>query len=238
MKRIVTVHRLRSPKIQTPLRLAVAADLHSAPYDDVLDTLTACDAVLLPGDLVNRHRGNNELAKRFLMEVPRKVPVFYTPGNHEQKFPKHAAWEQWVSESRAVLLDNASCSFRGIEIGGLSSPAPDLIPDLDFLDGFEKKEGFRLLMCHHPETARDYVWGRNIDFTVCGHAHGGQIQLFGRGLYAPGQGLFPRLTHGLHDGGKTLISRGMTNAASPRLPRINNPCELIVLELEGTQNDK
>ena len=78
---------------------------------------------------------------------------------------------------------------------------------------------------------RDYVSGRNIDLTLCGHAHGGQIQFFGRGLYAPGQGLFPKLTHGLHDGGKMLISRGMTNGAKPRVPRINNPCELIIQNL-------
>ena len=77
--------------------------------------------------------------------------------------------------------------------------------------------------------------GRNIDLTLCGHAHGGQIQIFGRGLYAPGQGLFPKLTHGLHDGGKMLISRGMTNGAKPRVPRINNPCELIILNLERTE---
>ena len=51
-------------------------------------------------------------------------------------------------------------------------------------------------------------------------------------MYAPGQGLFPKLTHGLHDGGKMLISRGMTNAAKPRIPRINNPCELIIINLE------
>jgi len=86
-------------------------------------------------------------------------------------------------------------------------------------------------MCHHPEVWRDYVKGRDIDFTVCGHAHGGQIQILGRGLYAPGQGIFPRLTHGLHDGGRMMISRGMTNGAKPRVPRIGNPCELIILEL-------
>ena len=59
--------------------------------------------------------------------------------------------------------------------------------------------------------------------------------LRGRGLYAPGQGLLPKLTHGLHDGGRMLISRGMTNGAKPRIPRINNPCELIILNLERTE---
>ena len=91
-------------------------------------------------------------------------------------------------------------------------------------------------MCHHPEVYRDHVAGRNIDFTVCGHAHGGQIQLFGRGLYAPGQGFFPKLTHGIHDGGHMMISRGMSNGT--RAPRINNPYELILLTLEPEKKEE
>lgn len=231
MKRNRTIHVIWSSAIREPLRLAVAADLHSAPFDDVLEDFRVCDAVLIPGDLVDRHRKNNGNAIRFLQEVPSILPVFYAIGNHERKYRLADEYRERIRESGAVLLDNASCEFRGIRIGGLSSTA-SRIPDMTFLDRFEQESGFRLLMCHHPEMYRDYVRGRDIDFTVCGHAHGGQIQIGGRGLYAPGQGLFPKLTHGLHDGGKMMISRGMTNGAKPRIPRICNPCELIILELE------
>ena len=233
MKRIVTTHAIRSPLIPEKLRLAVASDLHSFPYDDVLDDFSACDAVLIPGDLIDRHRRDNSDALRFLQEVPEIVPVFYSLGNHEVKYKYAGEWLQRIRESGATLLRDESCFFRGIRIGGLSSRKGS--PDTAFLDRFEKEDGFRILLCHHPEVYRDYVRGRDIDFTVCGHAHGGQIQLFGRGLYAPGQGLFPKLTHGIHDGGKMMISRGMTNGAKPRIPRINNPCELIILELENNK---
>ena len=230
MKRKRTIHKILSPNIPEPLRLAVAADLHSAPFDDVLDDFRNCDAVLIPGDLVDRHRRNNDNAVRFLQEVPQMVPVFYAIGNHERKYRFAEEFKKRIRESGAVLLDNDSREFRGIRIGGVSSTA-SRVPDQGFLDRFEREKGFRLLMCHHPEMYRDYIRGRNIDFTVCGHAHGGQIQIGGRGLYAPGQGLFPKLTHGIHDGGRMMISRGMTNGAKPRIPRICNPCELIVLEL-------
>ena len=235
MKRITTEYTFRTDRIDRPLRLAVASDLHSDAFDDVLDTFSSCDAVLLPGDLVDRHRRNNENALRFLRVVPEIAPVFYAVGNHERKYRHKAEYMQKVAESRVTLLDNESICFYGIRLGGLSS-AREGKPDLDFLNRFEKEDGWRLLMCHHPEMYRDYVAGRNIDLTLCGHAHGGQIQFFGRGLYAPGQGLFPKLTHGLHDGGKMLISRGMTNGAKPRIPRINNPCELIILNLERTED--
>ena len=236
MQRNRTVHRIRSRKIRETLRLAVAPDIHSAPFDDMLEDFAACDAVLIPGDLVDRHRRDNRNAYRFLEVIPGIVPVFYSIGNHERKFRDAEKYLTAARQSKAELLEDRYTEFRGILIGGISSTRSG-IPDRTFLDRFEKETPFKLLMCHHPEMYRDYVRGRDIDFTVCGHAHGGQIQLFGWGLYAPGQGLFPRLTHGIHDGGKMMISRGMTNAAKPRIPRINNPCELIILELEpGTEN--
>ena len=236
MHRNRTVHRIRSPRIREKLRLAVASDLHSAPFDDVLEDFAACDAVLIPGDLVDRHRRDNRNAYRLLETVPEIVPVYYSIGNHERKMRQAEQYLAAVRESGIRLLENRYEEFRGILIGGVSSTKTG-VPDRAFLERFAAETPFTLLMCHHPEMYRDYVRGLDIDFTVCGHAHGGQIQLFGRGLYAPGQGLFPRLTHGLYDGGKMMVSRGMTNGAKPRIPRINNPCELIILELEpGTGN--
>lgn len=229
MKRIRTEYTFRTGRIDQPLRFAVASDLHSGSFDDVLEEFSRCDAVLIPGDLVDRHRRNNENACRFLEVVPEIVPVFYSIGNHERKYKHREAYMQKVAESKVILLDNESTEFHGVRIGGLSSSWEE--PDLAFLDRFEKENGYRLLLCHHPEVWRDYVSGREIDLTLCGHAHGGQMQFFGQGLYAPGQGVFPKLTHGLHGGGKMLLSRGMTNAAKPRFPRINNPCELIILNL-------
>ena len=225
-----TVHEIRSIKIPERLRLAVAADLHSSEFDDVMDEFARCDAILLPGDLVDRHRKDNRNAERFLREAPDAAPVFYAIGNHERKYRERDSYLEKVRRSRVTLLDNESCEFHGICLGGLSS-TQSRVPDMAFLNRFEQEKGFRLLMCHHPEMYRDYVRGRDIDLTLCGHAHGGQIQIRDRGIYAPGQGLFPKLTHGMHDGGKMLVSRGMTNGAKPRIPRIGNPCELIILEL-------
>lgn len=229
INRVRVHYTLRSPKIPRKMTLAVAADLHAAPFDDVMPDFRAADAILVPGDLVNRHRSSYPEAARFLKEAPKAAPVFYSIGNHEEKCAFREEWMKTAAASDAVLLDDRSVLFGGIRIGGLSS-RPYGTPCTEFLDRFEREEEYKLLMCHHPEVWRDEVRGRNIDFTVCGHAHGGQIQICGRGLYAPGQGLFPKLTHGMHDGGRMLISRGMTNSA--RFPRINNPCELILLHLE------
>ncbi len=230
MKRVLTEYTFRTDRVDRPLRLAVASDIHSSDFDDVLEEFGRCDAVLVPGDLVDRHRQNNSNALRFLDVAPDYAPVFLSIGNHERKYKHREEFLQRVRDSRVTLLDNESTVFQGICLGGLSSVRGG-VPDKAFLDRFEKEEGYRLLMCHHPEMYRDYVSGRDIDLTLCGHAHGGQIQIAGHGLYAPGQGFFPKLTHGLYDNGKMLLSRGMTNGAKPRVPRIGNPCELIILNI-------
>ena len=230
MKRKVSWHRICSAKVNRPLRLLVAADLHSGPYEDLEAMIPEADAVLLPGDLVDRHHRDNRRAEQFLRDVPGRIPVFYALGNHELGYPRQEELRSMMQDSAAVVLNNECAAFEGISIGGVTGqePGPE---SRAFLDAFEKEESFKLLMCHHPEMYRDGVRGRAVDFTVCGHAHGGQMQFFGRGLYAPGQGFFPKLTHGLYDGGKMMVSRGMTNTVRVSVPRINNPCELIVLEL-------
>ncbi len=229
MKRVRVFHTVRSPKIPERLRFAVAADLHGKPYDDVMEDFKACDAVLVPGDLVNRHKKWDEGAARFLEEVPKEVPVFYSLGNHEWKCGYAEEWLKLVKDSDVTLLDDEFTQFRGITIGGLTSRKGPYV-NTDFLDAMAGEKGFRLLMCHHPEVYKVHVTLRDIDFTVCGHAHGGQIEIFGQGLYSPGQGFLPKMTHGVHDGGRMILSRGMSNVS--KAPRINNPMELLIITLE------
>ena len=121
-----------------------------------------------------------------------------------------------------------------------------------WLTGFEKQEGYRILLSHHPEywsLAGPKLIGHPIDLILSGHAHGGQIRIADHGLVAPGQGLMsriltgrdrrgedhhllPRFTKGIHEGeyGRMVISCGMSNPQWP-IPRWGNPCEILYLEL-------
>lgn len=227
-RRVVTHAVIRSPKITSPLTLAVVSDLHNGPYDDLLPVMDAADAILIVGDLIDRHHPGLQYASAFLQDAPTCAPTFYAIGNHEWKSAERGVFWPMVEKSNVTVLDNRWVSFGGIVLGGFSSAAKENI-DASVVDDMARQAGFRLLMCHHPEWYRRYICGKGIDLTLSGHAHGGQVQIFGQGLYAPGQGIFPRLTHGFHDSGRLLISRGMTNAC--QYPRWGNPCEMVLLHL-------
>jgi len=100
---------------------------------------------------------------------------------------------------------------------------------LKWLERFSAMKGYKILLCHHPEYYKRFVKGKDIDLILAGHAHGGQIRLFGKGLFAPGQGLFPKYTSGVYDG-RLLVSRGIANMV--KIPRLFNKGEVICIELK------
>lgn len=229
MNRQVNHASLASPKIPSALTLALVADLHNGPYEDILPHLQGVDAVLILGDLINRHRAGYANAAGFLREAPRLAPTFYAIGNHEWRTRQREEYWPLVLKSDATVLDNACVPFGGIILGALSAAPREKI-DRRLVADMAAKPGFKLLMCHHPEWFRRYVAPYDIDLTLAGHAHGGQVRIGSQGLYAPGQGLLPRLTGGWYFDRRLLVSRGLTNSAGA--PRLNNPCELILLHLQ------
>lgn len=225
---------VRSEKIRKPLTFALVADLHNGEYRDALPHMQGVDAVLILGDLVNRHRKGFDNAVAFLKDAPQIAPTFYAIGNHEWRFRQREEYWPHVLKSRVTVLDNSFTLFEGIVLGALSS-ADEGEERPGFLADMEAMDGYKLLMCHHPDWFSKYVRPHDIDLTLAGHAHGGQIRIGRQGLYAPGQGILPRLTSGWYEDGRLLVSRGMTNSA--HAPRWNNPCELIILHLKGMNDE-
>lgn len=219
-----------SPRITQPLTLAVVADLHDGTFADVLPHLARCDAILIPGDLIDRHSGGYARGLAFLDAAVQIAPVFYAIGNHEWRHPAYAEYWPQVLERSVTVLDDSFVDFGGIVIGGLSARKEKKAP-IPFVRAMASKTQFRLLMCHHPEYYARHIAPHDIDLTIAGHAHGGQVRIGRQGVYAPGQGLLPRLTSGFYHDGRLLVSRGMTNATWA--PRIHCNCELIILHLEA-----
>lgn len=236
------------------LRAAVASDLHNSSYDDILPLLrdAAPDIILAPGDtlgalceqsavggeLTERYLAeaqHNDIGLAFLREAAAIAPTYVSVGNHEVSVSDES--RRRIAATGATLLDDSYVRLGDITLGGLTTGGAhglwhkSGVPRLDWLESFAALPGTKLLMCHHPEYWERHILGLDIYLTVAGHAHGGQWRAFGRGLLAPGQGLFPRYTSGVHRRGEQymVVSRGLRKSCE--VPRINNPPEVVVLEV-------
>ena len=226
MNRIVTHYDFHTGKLTTPLTLAVISDLHNEPYEDLFPLIEGADALLVPGDISDRYRQQFDRGVAFLTEAARRLPTFYSLGNHETKQKRYPDLRKALDKTGAEILVNRHVKFGEVWIGGWYDPA--IVSEPEELDTFEKLEGAKILLCHKPELYMKRMRKRDLDLVIAGHAHGGQIRLGSLGLYAPGQGPFPRYTRGLVDG-RMIISAGAGNPA--RMPRWGNPCEVLIIHL-------
>ena len=240
---------LTSPRVASKERLLILADLHQQTEPQYADEWLSLSpqAILIPGDFLewSERPAERDQTLALLERLAEQVPTFYTLGNHElglrgNRLPTgegtcdteyQARAERFakdITNCGAQLLRNEYTHLRSLCIGGLT-PSGGSTLDTAWLDSMANEEGFRLLLCHHPEYYEPYVQRHGLDLTVAGHAHGGQWRVFGRGVYAPGQGLFPRYTSGLYDENRLLVSRGLSERMP--FPRVFNKRQAILLTL-------
>ena len=230
-------------------KIAFVSDLHDRPCEKVLAAIkdNSPDLILVTGDFVHdKPLEYSKNAKKFLATASRLAPCFVSLGNHERFLEKG---DRFLIRTLGVtLLDNSFVCVDNAVIGGLSSfymgrtekishfrrtvdslnEMPQSNGAKSFLDEFEKTDGVKILLCHHPEYYSAFIKDRKIDLVLSGHAHGGQIRLFGLGLFAPDQGIMPVFTRGIYDG-KLVVSAGLANTGGI-VPRLFNPTELVFIQ--------
>ena len=249
-------YKLTSDKIKKNIRIVLVSDLHDSEIPGLAEKVASLepDIIAIPGDLssrldklegeyakTDRKTATHAAAFSLLGEFSKIAPTFYSFGNHElcghyykKNFGLSVAVEniELIKASGAVLLDNSFVRLdNGVVIGGLTSGMthPSLVPEMSWLGKFEAQSGFKILLCHHPEYYEKYLKNIDIDLVLSGHAHGGQIRLFGRGLYAPGQGVLPKQAGGVYDG-RLVVGRGLANTTF--IPRFFNPREIVVVDVK------
>ncbi len=243
-----TTYRIQNSAFPKPLRIAIASDLHGETHRRLFALLAAerPDMILIPGDLADDKQlaDPTHPAYDFLRFCAALAPTYYSLGNHEVAcYHKGNPWRhptpvplssevrERIRQTGAVLLDNEHTLHDGIAVCGMGTGinGKKNEPDAELLARFAALPSPRILLCHHPEYFVPYIEKTSIELTVCGHAHGGQWRLFGRGVYAPGQGIFPKYTSGTVRN-RCVISRGLGNHTP--YPRFFNPRELVIVEVE------
>ncbi|MFO7153043.1 MAG: metallophosphoesterase [Bacillota bacterium] len=229
------------------IRIVLVSDLHCKVYGKDQSKIKRMikaenpDIIALAGDIVDK-TAPIEGAKLFLEAIKDMAPIYYVTGNHEIKRGEVHKIKELFKSYGVNVLENSmqKVNIRGVDliVAGADDPGCGISNWYkEICDSFlnlKDAEEYKILLSHRPEKA-DFYSTLPFDLVLSGHAHGGQVRIpfLLNGLYAPHQGLFPKYAGGLYEfeNYTLIVSRGAYSSLF--LPRIFNPPEIVVIDIEG-----
>lgn len=247
-----TLSSQKLPAVFSGFRIAQISDLHNEEFGEdnvlLLDLLREQepDMIVITGDLIDSRNTDLEVALNFVTEAMKVAPCYFVTGNHEERVSEYKTLKEEMEQMGVVVLENEAMSLEreGESITLLGVDDPSFQTDYLFGDSesvmssvlkqmTEGIDTYTILLSHRPELFEVYAaW--EVDLVFSGHAHGGQFRLpWIGGLVAPNQGFFPKYDEGLFMERNTnmIVSRGLGDSILPL--RINNPPELVIVELQA-----
>ena len=194
------------------------------------------DIILLGGDYTN-WTGKIERFYSQLKDLKSPEYGIYTVlGNHDYNdvsrnisHLKNLGYKVLMNENEKITVNNQSIYIAGVE--DLWYGSPDAGKALEGV----KKEDFALLLNHNPDYFEDMTDSEKelADLTLSGHAHGGQITLFGLVIVAP---IDHKLKYGYgmkeYGGHKIYITSGAGGSAFEMFIRFFARPEIVIFELK------
>lgn len=258
---LVTVYYTLEENVAAPIRIVQLSDLHNAEFGEGNSELIGLveeqspDLIVMTGDMLNRYDENTDIVCNLISSLNEIAPVYFGYGNHEKEWENNFGQNltEFFTEAGAVVID---CSYVDIEVNDAAIRIAGYMPyyrqpgmypvdeaqrqlELDFADDFENTDRLKILLNHIPTqwVDWDYIDEYPVDVVFSGHYHGGviQIPLVNRGLYCPYVGFFAPNTKGLFKGTKATCVLSSELGSEYAIPRLNNPAELVVVDLIPVQ---
>lgn len=239
-----TFYSVESDKLANNVRAVFLSDLHMSQFGEDNSELVRRvrllqpDVILIGGDMNVKGNADYQPVLSLCRQLAAITDTYYALGNHELTEIVTSGRQIYDDiDATGVTMLNDRCVSANINgntiwIGGLSESGGGIARySNDIIGKLAGKEGFKLLLSHYPSNY-PLIAQQEIDLVLSGHLHGGQINLpYFDGLYSYEDGLLPPYTEGeFEQNGTTMIvSRGLGN--SNPIPRVNNPPELIIVDL-------
>lgn len=182
------------PRAFDGLRIGQLSDLHAGSFFDKRPAFEAVelllslkpDLIIITGDYVNHDADELPLILPALRQLKADLGVWGCLGNHDhyahtpdvvQRLHDQTPLRLLVNAHHTYVLDGARLHLIGTDNTGFRQRFADLPKALKGLQTDPNGEEFRLLLTHDPsfwdlEVRPSYP---DIDLTLCGHTHGGQI---------------------------------------------------------------
>lgn len=233
---------------QKPIVLYQISDLHNYKFgkrqEKIIELLGPNRAIFLTGDLIDRRNPSSENAVILLEELNKKYPnhSYYVTGNHEKGTAVYQSFKKALEENQVRVLDDERVEFDNFNLIGVNDPSEYIsinikkvkseIEEVESkLQELIDKDKINILLSHRPEFIEIYV-DNDIDLVFSGHAHGGQVRVMNKPLYAPNQGMFPEYAGGLFKVNNTIMinSAGLGNNFA-WAKRVNNRPQVVKVNL-------
>ena len=259
-----TIHTRSSGKV----RIVAITDLHGCmlghDQERVVSRIQEADPdmIVYLGDMIEQTRAEESVEPLVVLtrRLSQIAPIYYVDGNHEEaicsKEPEtYKKLSLTLADIGAVQLKNETVHIMvgdtTVNLCGITSHYYWENGEDEIAAKLRECDGINVMLCHYPETViwRKVFEGGGLDLALCGHTHGGLVQVpFKGGLYAPESGWWPTYVLGEyriysdtgwhHYGGgqdsdfwgTMIISGGL--AGEHHVPRINNPMEISVVDFE------
>jgi predicted MPP superfamily phosphohydrolase len=202
-------------------------------FDTIAEIVTKAnglkpDLVVMTGDFINSNPDYIDGCLQILDELEAPAGVLGVYGNHDY-YTGISAMREAFGKTRISMMSDSLGVARGLEgllnIVGADDPVSGWATDARFRDLTQVSrlilpERFNLLLSHRPGIFRIcQTW--NVDLTLAGHTHGGQIIFPGigdRGLSLADP--FLSYTHGLYEAEQNpevrmVLSRGLGTIVAP-----------------------
>jgi len=236
----------RLPRAFDGFTIVQLTDLHYAPWTPLAFfrwVLAAAmdirrDIIVCTGDYVDRHRKNTvediDAIWPLLTELTAPLGVYSVLGNHDHRWDGGRSLH-WLERSGQNLRNRVHCFTRDgqrLWLAGGGDLLNDHLP-FDPLLAHIPAEDCRIVLAHNPDSA-DTSFVDKIDLMICGHTHGGQVNIPFYGPLRPVTRNPEYNTSGLKLSRKkqpVFIATGIGAAVLP--VRFNCPPEIAVLELKS-----
>ena len=227
---VVNEKTLKFDNLTNDVNIAHLSDVHfgSIRHKQIIDDIAFklnsldCDVAIISGDLTDG--SSVVLEDDFLALKDVKMPVIFTPGNHDF-YREIDNVIKACRKANIVVLDNDSFEIENLNICGLSFSFEDK-NILKFDESLIKEDKINIINYHVP-----YHWEEfsdlGFDIQLSGHTHGGQFYpaiWFGNLIFRHNKGLFKNSL------GKYLhVTTGVGSMGTPM--RWGTDSEIVVLKL-------
>ncbi|MDT9024694.1 MULTISPECIES: metallophosphoesterase [Rossellomorea] len=228
-RNVVKMEKVKLPALphhMSAISIFFISDIHKREVSDgIIDEVKGkVDFVIIGGDLLEKgvpySRVEQNLDKLLTLGT-----VYFVWGNNDHEVNtnrlkdifKQKGIIEIVNDSVKVPIQNGKVNLIGVD--DASTQRASYSSSLKKTTPYE----FNILISHDPRLVRQVRKEEGIDLMLSGHTHGGQIRLFGWGLYKKGRlEKLPQTT--------LLVSNGYGTTALPL--RLGAPAETHLLKIE------